>query len=128
MCRNQKSFEKADAQVVLVGMGTPSQSAEFEAKFHVDFPIVADPQKELYRKFGLKQMTTSGFFSLRVALKGVAAIVDGYGIGLPQGDIRQLAGVFVIDTAGKIVFSHYSSNPADHPDVKTILDALPQTP
>ena len=126
MRRNKKSFEKAGAQVVLVGMGTPSESADFAAKFNVPFPIVADPQKKLYRKFELKQMSPSGFFSPSLALKGVAALVGGHGIGMPQGDVRQLPGVFIIDTAGQIVFSHFSSNPADHPDPKTILAALPQ--
>jgi alkyl hydroperoxide reductase subunit AhpC len=123
--RNKKNIEKAGAQVVLVGMGTPSESAEFAAKFNVPFPIVADPEKKLYRKFELKQMSTLGFFSPSVALKGVAAIVGGNGIGRPQGDVRQLPGVFIINTAGQIVFSHFSGNPADHPDLKTILAAFP---
>ena len=125
MRRNKKNIEKAGAQVVLVGMGTPSESAEFAAKFNVPFPIVADPEKKLYRKFELKQMSTLGFFSPSVALKGVAAIVGGNGIGRPQGDVRQLPGVFIINTAGQIVFSHFSGNPADHPDLKTILAAFP---
>jgi alkyl hydroperoxide reductase subunit AhpC len=123
--RSKKRFEKAGARVILVGMSTPSESAEFAAKFNVPFPIVADPQKKLYRKFKLKQMSTLGFFSPSVALKGVAAIVGGHGIGIPQGDVRQLAGVFIINTAGQIVFSHFSSNPADHPDAETIIAALP---
>ena len=111
--------------MVLVGMGTPSESAEFAGKFNIPFPIIADPQKKLYRKFKLKQMSTLGFLSPSVALKGVAAIVGGHGIGMPQGDIRQLAGVFIINTAGQIIFSHFSNNPADHPDAKTIIAALP---
>ena len=125
MRRNKKSIEKAGAQVVLVGMGTPSESAEFAAKFNVPFPIVGDPEKKLYRKFELKRMSTLGFFSPSVALKGVAAIVGGHSIGMPQGDVRQLPGVFIINTTGEIVYSHFASNPADHPDAKTIIAALP---
>ena len=125
MRRNKKSFEKAGAQVVLVGMGTPSESAEFAEKFKVPFSIVADPQKKLYRRFELKQMSTLGFFSPSLALKGVAAIAGGHSLGLPQGDVRQLPGVFIINTAGEIVYSHFSSNPADHPEAKTIIAALP---
>ncbi|UCD77830.1 MAG: redoxin domain-containing protein [Desulfobacterales bacterium] len=124
MRRNKKSFDKAGAQVVLVGMGTPSESTEFAVKFDVPFPMVTDPEKKLYRQFGLKQMSTLGFFSPSVALKGVATIVGGHGIGRPQGDVRQLPGVFIINTTGQIVFSHFSSNPADHPDAKTIIAAL----
>ena len=125
MRRYKNSFAKAGARVVLVGMGTPSESAEFAKKFNVPFPIVADPQKKLYRRFELKQMSTLGFFSPSLALKGVSAIVGGHGLGMPQGDVRQLPGVFIINTAGKIVYSHFSSNPADHPDAKTIIAALP---
>ena len=98
MRRNKNSFAKAGAQVVLVGMGTLSESAEFAAKFNVPFSIVSDPEKKLYRKFELKQMSTLGFFSPSVALKGIAAIVGGHGIGMPQGDVRQLPGVFIINT------------------------------
>jgi len=123
--RNKNSFAKAGARVVLVGMGTPSESAEFAEKFKVPFPIVADPQKKLYRRFELKQMSTLGFFSPSLALKGVAAIVGGHSIGMPQGDVRQLPGVFIINTTGDIVYSHFSSNPADHPDAKSIIAALP---
>jgi peroxiredoxin len=122
--RSRKNFEKANAQVVLVGMGTPAESAEFAAKYNVPFPIVADPGKNLYRKFDLKQMSPLEFFSPSVALKGVAAIIGGHGIGMPQGDVRQLPGVFVINTAGEILFSHFSNNPADHPDAETILAAI----
>ena len=125
MRRSKKSFEKAGAQVVLVGMGTQSESAEFAAKFKVPYPMVADPEKKLYRKFGLKQMSAIGFFSPGLALKGITALAGGHGIGIPRGDVRQLPGVFIIDTAGQVVFSHFSNDPADHPDSKTILAALP---
>ena len=125
MRRNKKKFEKAKARVVLVGLGTPSEADEFAAKYNIPFPIVADPEKKLYRKFGLKQMSTLGFLSPGLALKGVTAILGGHGIGMPQGDIRQLPGVFIINTAGQIIFNHIAENPADHPDVATILAALP---
>jgi len=123
--RNKNSFDKAGARVVLVGMGTPSESTKFAEKFRVSFPIVTDPQRKLYRRFELKQMSTLGFFSPSLALKGVSAIAGGHSLGMPQGDVRQLPGVFIINTAGEIVYSHFSSNPADHPDAKTIIAALP---
>ena len=125
MRRNQKQFEKAKARVVLVGLGTPSEADEFAAKYKIPFPIVADPEKKLYRKFGLKQMSALGLLSPGLALKGVTAILGGHGIGMPQGDVRQLPGVFIINTAGQIIFNHIAENPADHPDAATILAALP---
>ena len=51
-------------------------------------------------------------------------MVKGHGIGIPQGDVRQLPGVFIIDTDECIRFSHHASGPADHPQVETLLEAL----
>jgi len=70
-------------------------------------------------------MSALGFISPSLALKGVAAMVGGHSLGTPQGDVRQLPGVFIINTTGEIVYSHFSRNPADHPDAETIIAALP---
>jgi hypothetical protein len=37
-------------------------------------------------------------------------------MGVPEGDVRQLPGVFVINTDGQVEFSHYAENPAEYPD------------
>ncbi len=120
----KKAFEKAGAHVVLVGMGTPAECAAFKKKFDIPFPMIADPQQDLYRQFHLKRMSPLGVLSPAMAIKGVAAMVRGAGIGKPVGDIRQLPGVFVIDAAGRIIFSHQPAGPADHADPDTILKAL----
>ena len=125
--RERHRFDEAGAQVVLVGMGTPSESKAFAAKHDVPYPIVCDPGKILYRTFDLKRMAPWGFFAPEVVLKGVSAMARGHLMGLPQGDVRQLPGVFVIDTNGKIVFSHYAADPADHPAVADILAAVDET-
>jgi hypothetical protein len=122
--REKQRFDEAGAQVVLVGMGTPAESRAFAAKYDVPFPLVSDPAKMVYRKFDLRRMTPWGFLAPEVVLKGVSAMARGHHMGLPQGDVRQLPGVFVITTAGEIVFSHYAADPADHPEVAMILDAL----
>jgi hypothetical protein len=44
-------------------------------------------------------------------------------IGIPIGDVRQLPGVFVINTYGRIVYSYFASDLSDHPDPDTILEA-----
>lgn len=124
MRRQKNHFAETGAQVVLVGMGTVEASAAFKEKFDIPFPIIADPNRKLYQAFDLKRMRTFGFFSPTMMIKGVSAITKGHRIGVPQGDIRQLPGVFVIDAQGRIRYAHYADNPADHPDAGTILEAL----
>jgi peroxiredoxin len=123
--REKQRFDDAGAGIVLVGMGTPRASAEFAVRFGVPFPIVADPERKLYRLFDLRRMNPLGFLSPALALKGVSALAGGHGLGAPQGDVRQLPGVFIIDTLGRIVFGHYAADPSDHPDTATLLESLP---
>ena len=127
MRRERNRFAESGVQVVLVGMGTPAESNAFAAKYDVPFPIVSDPGKMMYRTFELKRMAPWGFLAPEVVLKGVSAIARGHHMGLPQGDVRQLPGVFVINTAGEIVFSHYAADAADHPAVAVILDVVKAT-
>lgn len=125
MRQYKKHFEQAGVQVLLVGMGTPEESAAFEMKFDLAFPLVSDPKGQLYQTFDLKKLSLLELISPSVALKGLATMAKGHTIGLPIGDIRQLPGVFIIDTEGRIVYSHFAKDPSDHPDPETILGALP---
>jgi hypothetical protein len=56
-----------------------------------------------------------------VLLKGLKALSQGHTPSLPQGDVMQLSGVFLIDTAGNIRYAHYSKDPSDHPSIETLL-------
>ena len=113
--------------MVLVGMGTPLECSAFLKKFGIPFPMIADPQQALYHRFHLKRMSLLGVLSPALAIKSVAAMARGSGIGKPVGDVRQLPGAFIIDSDGRIVFSHQPSGPADHASPDKILKALADT-
>jgi peroxiredoxin len=108
-------------------MGTPEDSAAFEMKFDVPFPLISDPNRQLYQAFGLRMVSTLELLSPSVAVKGILAITKGHTVGIPIGDVRQLPGVFIINTNGRIVYSHFAGDPSDHPDPDTILEALKDT-
>ena len=120
----KQHFDQASAQVILVGMGTPEESATFEKKFDIPFPLSSDPKRQLYGAFELKQVSALELLSPSVAFKGILAMTKGHTIGMPIGDVRQLPGVFIINTDGRIVYSYFASDPSDHPDPDTILEAV----
>lgn len=120
----KQRFDQAGARVVLVAMGSPAESNAFAREHAVPFEMVCDPERKVYQAFDLEQMAPLGFLSPSVALKGVMAMAKGHGIGVPVGDVRQLPGVFIIDSKGTIVFSHFAADPADHPAPDEILAAL----
>ncbi len=117
--RNQ--FDEIGFQVVLVGLGSAEQAEQFKKEFSLTFPIVCDPQKDLYRQYGLGRGGVSSLASPAVILRGMRAMSRGYTPGIPQGDVMQMPGVFLIDTGGNIRYSYYSKDASDHPQVNSLL-------
>jgi len=122
--REKDAFDRLGAAVVLVGLGNVEQTAAFKERFDVPFPMIADPDKVLFEAFRLKQATAGSMLSAKMVFRGVTAMAKGHGIGVPRGDVRQLPGVFIIDTDGGILFSHHADGAADHPRPETLLAAL----
>jgi peroxiredoxin len=122
--REKDAFDRMGAEVVLVGLGSVEQTAAFKERFDVPFPMIADPEKRLFEAFRLKRAATGALLSAKMVFRGVTAMAKGHGMGVPQGDVRQLPGVFIIGTDGRILFSHHASGPADHPSPDVLLDVL----
>ena len=124
MRQKADGFKRLGARVVLVGLGTSEETAAFKEQFHVPFTMIADPQKRLFKAFHLKQASLGGLLSVGMAVKGLSAMAKGHAIGIPKGDVRQLPGVFIIDSGGRFRFSHFAKDPADHPDPDDLLAFL----
>ena len=117
-------FEKAKVRVVLVGMAPPKESKEFLERFEIPFPMICDPERRLYDSYGLKKMGVLGFLSPSLALKSLSALAGGNLVGMPEGDVKQLAGIFIVDNSGHVRFRHLSADPADFPSAEDVLGAL----
>lgn len=117
----REKFSDAGFNVVFVGLGTPEQAEQFREEFSLSFPIICDPQKELYRMYDLGRSTVANMASASLLLKGLRAMSQGYRPAIPRGDVLQLPGVFLIDTEGNIRYSYFSKDASDHPAVDTLL-------
>jgi peroxiredoxin len=122
--QHKDRFEDIGARVLLVGMGSTEEAEEFRKRFDLPFSIVCDPDRKLYKQFTLQRMKPWDLLSPALALRGISAMAQGHLMGIPSGDVRQLPGVFVIDKAGMIRYSHYARDAADHPEPDEILEVL----
>lgn len=120
----EAEINAAGAHVVLAGMGNPRETEAFRQRFQVVFPVICDPERKLYNAYQLTRMGFMDFFSPSLAFKGLSAMSRGHLMGLPEGDIQQLAGAFIIDTSGRIRFEHRSRNASNYPGADEILEEL----
>jgi len=122
--QEKTSLDQAGINVVLVGMGTPVEAESFRQQYNVPFPIISDPEKLLYRAYGLKRARFIQLFSPSLLGKGLQAAGEGHMPGIPQGDPMQMPGTFVIDQEGRFLLRHFARDAADHLPVASIIKAV----
>jgi peroxiredoxin len=119
-------FRRLGAEVVVVTPSRPDVVAAFLRQRALPFPVIADPQRDAYRAFGLDRTSWLTIFRPDVLMRYVVFILRGW---LPrkirQGeDVLQLGGDFLLDGDGRLIYAYRSAEPTDRPAVKTLLQAV----
>lgn len=121
--KDSSRFHRAGAQLVFIIPG-PKEAVETISTFLQPPPVVLlDPEHRAYEAYGLHR---GGFWELAgpaVWLTACRGLVRGL-VGRPAGDVRQLAGAFLIDQNGRIQYAHRARHSADFPDHEAMLARL----
>lgn len=119
----KKSLPADDQEIVLIHMETNSVAGPFFDRYGLgDCQHIADPDQELYRRFGLVRGSFSQLFGFRTMIRGFQAGIsrDQLG-GAPFGDAFQMPGIFVIHH-GEIVAAYVHKSISDRPDYRGLLE------
>jgi len=122
IAEQRQEIEAAGARIVLVHMGTEDHAEQLFPKYGLDSAIrINDPNRSLYRAFGLERGTLMKLFGPKVLVRGFhAGIVKRHGIGWLVGDGFQMPGVFVL-FHGEVLRSYRHQSAADRPQYVQIV-------
>lgn len=122
LAARRKEIESEGARLTLVHMGSEEHGARFFAKYGLaDVPRVSDPDRTLYRAFGLPRGSLGDLFGPKVWWRGFqAAILDRHGVGTLVGDGFQMPGVFLI-FHGEVLRSYRHQSAADRPNYMALV-------
>jgi hypothetical protein len=121
-------IEARGVHIVAVHMSSEAVAAPiFEHYGLADLDRISDPDRHLYRAFGLKEGSIRQLMGPRVWWRGfVAGILRGHGVGRFRGNGFQMPGAFVFHEGGVVRSLAYKSA-ADRPDyVKLAESSLPE--
>ena len=116
-------FQAAGGEVLVVTMGSVSQTAGFRKRLDLPFRCLADPQKTAHQAYEIGRGTLNQIAGPGIWAAGAKAMIK-HGVGIPVGDTRQLQGAFIIDTEGIIRFRHDPVDSADNPTNEELLAVL----
>jgi len=123
--RARDEFERAGANLVLIGQLTPRHAAHFRRRQHIELPVLTDQERRTYRAAGAKVGNLADLVGPKVVAKGALTTLrtrklQGRTIGHPA----QLGGAMVIAPPGEIVWSRMAKDASDNASPKEILTAL----
>lgn len=119
----RREIEASGTTIVLAHMLSPERSRQVLGKYGLnDLHQACDPDRALYRAFGLRCGGLRMLFGPKVWWRGFgAAVLDRHGIGRPDGNGSQMPGVFMI-FHGQVIRSYRHQSVADRPDYARFLN------
>jgi hypothetical protein len=93
-------IESRGAQLAFVHLSTEERAQEFFTPHHFeDIPRFADPDGRLYEAFGLVRAKWQQYLNPRSIGRMLSAWAHGNFLGVPDGDVERMPGVFLIHHA-----------------------------
>ncbi|HEY3442166.1 MAG TPA: peroxiredoxin-like family protein [Paludibaculum sp.] len=122
LAARRAEIEASGVRLVLVHMSSELNGARFFSRYGLqDVEKISDPERALYRAFGLPRGSFGDLFGPRVWLRGFQAGVLGrHGLGGLAGDGFQMPGVFLL-FHGEIVRSYRHQSASDRPDYLSLV-------
>jgi hypothetical protein len=89
-------------------------------------PTVCDPERTVYRRFGLERGRWSMFFRWSVLARYLRLIFAGWRPhrGEAEEDMLQLGGDFLLSSERRLLYAHRSKDPADRPTATELVDQI----
>jgi peroxiredoxin len=99
IARSRRAIEQGGTRIVLVHMGDTAAVERLLARYGLlGLDRICDPNRELYRAFGLGRGRLRQLFGLKVLWRGVVkGLLVRHGFGRSRADAFQMPGVFWID-------------------------------
>jgi AhpC/TSA antioxidant enzyme len=116
-------FNRRDATVAAVAQGSQVRTKQLCDGHRVPFRCLADPDRKVYRAFGLERGSIAQIMSPDVVLKTIGSLFRG-NFGPPGGDVFQLGGTFVIGKDGVIGLAQAARDPSDLLSMDSIFAVL----
>ena len=121
--RDIELIRGANAELFVIGNGSPSFIEGFRDETKYDGPIYTDPSLAAYNAAQLKRGVAKTF-DPRGLFGAVKAFADGRRQGRTQGDPWQQGGVLVVAPTGDVVWHHVSGRSGDNASAAAIATAV----
>lgn len=118
--------EFAGAEVVVITFASPRVLAGYRRRFVDPLAVLADPDRAVYRAYGLARGSWWQVWGPKVVGRYVTLMGAGARLERPThgDDLNQLGGDFVVGPDGRLRLCRPQTGPEDRPTVDELLAAI----
>jgi len=123
LCQRKDDLDQVNAQVLVIGFGAEQSGHHWLEQTCDLFPLLLDPQREVYRMYNLKASWLRSWNprTLRFYIRALKSGRKWRGI---QGNSNQLGGDFIVGADGIIRLAYRSGEATDRPEIEQLLALL----
>jgi len=116
LAAQRAAIETVGARLVLVHMVDEAKAKTlFEQRGMGDVLRISDPGQQLYQAFELRRGSMWEVAGPGMWWRGIKTVFSGHGFGVPEGDVLQLPGAFLLQD-GQIIKAYRHQSSSDRPD------------
>ncbi len=113
-----------DASIAAVTFAEVERLAAHRDHLDLPFPLLADPERTVYRRFGLERAPLWRIYNPGTLRLYGQLLARGRRLRRPVDDTRQLGGDFVLDAAGRLAAAFRPRSPDDRPPIDDLVVAV----
>jgi len=117
-------IQSKGAEVVAISFEPRDRLFQLTRQLQLPYPILSDPERDVYLAYGLSQGAWAKVFSLKTIWTYVKHFARGRRYQHAASDWRQLGGDFILDEDGIVIFEHRGQTPVDRPTVASLIAEL----
>jgi len=123
-----REFDLSDIDLLAVTPTSLLIARDFVPRFHVLFPVIADPERAIFERFQVPRagrMQALRAFRPAMLVETARSLQEGFGpnaLSL-EGQETQLPAEFVVTPGGEVAHARYGASITDMPDVDAMLAA-----
>ena len=116
--------ELRDAAVAVITFAPPEDLAAYRRHLDLPFPVLSDPDRELYRAFGLGRGSFRAVYGIGTLRLYARLLRQGHRLRRSTQETRQLGGDFVVDPHGRLTAAFRAPSPDARPSTAQLIDAV----
>lgn len=122
LIRTYPEFEKRGIKVITLFGSSKEEIMEYAGKQNAPFPIIPDPELELYAKYHIEKSKMGMVKALMNPVRVIKVMTSGF-FNMNSGTkVPVVPADFLIDEQQVIARAYYGKDYSDHIDIQEVLD------